>query len=172
MKTNDKTTWRSLLGLAVAVLALAYALWHGGSDARVVGPARPPALFAPRTACVSEGDPAARADTLLAMAQAKLDRYAFDLREGPTALSLLSEAVRCHEAAQRGSEAAVTRAKLQRELQRVEADYQRRHLRLLRALAAAREDEARHEARALLELLAGQRGPYVAWLQNTAQGGP
>lgn len=170
MTTTSSARAPQGLGLALAVLALAAALFGDGVSSRRKDVFDSPPLYRPRPACTTPATAEARAQALSESALAKLERYAFAPAEGAEALARLSEAAHCYDAAGRPDASAATRQQLREAQARLEHDYQQLRLRLAHALTLHQEHEAQTAARALLLLLAGQDGAYVASLRRIARG--
>ncbi len=171
MKQQLKT--RFALGLGAAV-TLATIISLGTVFYSDVPGAPPPApLYRPQVSCRAGARPEARANQLAAAARAKLERRAFSPSDGSDALSLLSEAVACREAAgDFGDSATASRNELRSWQQRLEQDYRRRRTRLARALDTGRMEDARRESHGLLAVLAGREDTYTTWLLRIERSEP
>lgn len=128
----------------------------------------PPPLFDPGAECpTGQGTARHNADQTRDIALAKKERYPFASQDGVEAVGLFERAEACYRAVgaeERASEMAREADELRR---RIDESYRTHRLRLERALAQRRYNDAVVETRALLELLRHRDGdPYLSWLQR------
>jgi len=128
--------------------------------------APPPELFDEPTACAETGDAAVTVARDAAEAGShKAERYPFDAQDGVEAVGLYATAQACYETGGRRADSVRIRRDREALARRLEEDYHTHRLRLERALAFERFDDALPEARALNALLEHRQGDdYVTWL--------
>jgi hypothetical protein len=160
-----------LLGGVATVLILLWSLsGDGGPGLETRPPAEPVALFPTPEVCPASGAAVLRqADLFAEIALAKSERYPFDPSDGVESVRLYRRSQACYQTAG----VAEAAAEMQREgdfmERRVLEDYGAHRLRLERALAHQRFEDALYETEAILAILRreDQTNPYIQWLTRT-----
>ncbi len=160
-----------LLGGVATVLIL---LWSLGGDQgpglETRPPAEPVALFATAEACPTTGSAVLRqADLFAEIALAKSERYPFDPSDGVESVRLYRRSQACYTAASVADAATQMQAEGDFMQRRVDEDYAAHRLRLERALAHQRYEDALYETQAILAILRreDQTNAYIQWLNRT-----
>jgi hypothetical protein len=167
--SKQKTNPLLLVAAAVVVPWTAFQLLTDPPDQAMSPPRQAPALFAAENATCPQSQPErARAFGVeqKALADAKRERRPFHAQDGVRAVHLYHVAAACLRLGgdSAGSpEADKAAADLQQDL---EESYRTRRMRLEHALSIKDRLVARHEVRALLDVLSGQQGEYVTWLSS------
>lgn len=171
VKDAKQTSPIVLIGGVAAVLIL---LWSLGGDngpgLETRPPTEPVALFGVEEVCPTSGAAVLRqADLFSEIALAKSERYPFDPSDGVESVRLYRRSQACYAVS--GVEDAATQMQLEADFmqRRVEEDYSAHRLRLERALAARRYEDALFETEAILAILRreDQTSAYIRWLTQT-----
>lgn len=171
VKGDKQTSPIVLLGGIAIVLILLWSLGgESGPGLETRPPAEPVALFASAETCPASGSTVLRqADLLAEIALAKSERYPFDPSDGVESVRRYRQAQACYAAASQTSAAAEMQAEADFMQRRVEEDYAAHRLRLERALAHQRHEDALFETQAILAILRREdpNHPYIQWLTRT-----
>ncbi|GAB4200394.1 MAG: hypothetical protein OHK0013_11380 [Sandaracinaceae bacterium] len=171
VKSDKQSSPIVLLGGVATVLILLWSLsGESGPGLETRPPAEPVQLFATPEACPASGVAVLRqADLFAEIALAKSERYPFDPSDGVESVRLYRRSQACFQVAG----VADAAAEMQREAdfmeRRVTEDYSAHRLRLERALAHQRFEDALFETEAILAILRreDQANPYIQWLIRT-----
>jgi hypothetical protein len=157
-------------GIALVGMVVFLYLRPPPTGLETTAPTEPVPLFATPQPCDAQGSAVLRqADLYSEIAMAKSERYPFDPSDGVHSARLYRRAQACYTQANVPASATEMQREAEFMERRVSEDYAAHQLRLGRALANERLEDALFEAEALLAILRreDEANPYIQWLGRT-----
>jgi hypothetical protein len=174
LRTKEKSKSNPMVQLAlVAMFGLgAYSLLAEDEAAIAPPPAQAPDLFAATKPTCPQSDPsAARAFALeqCELGDTKRERVPFAVKEGVEAVSLFELGAACFKVAGAEGDAKYAEEIANGLKSELVDDFRARRIRLSHVLEVKDYELARKDVQVLSAMTDGWKGPYVAWLHQTAQ---